>query len=112
LNLKNSKGAGKINMTVYEEKKRVSARIPFHAYQILTRAAEISGATLNQFLVQAAIEKAHMIIEKDKIINLSLRSANVFFDIIENPPTPNKALKKAMKVYKESFCDAEYRNSR
>ena len=93
-------------MTVSKEKERVSERIPIHAYQILSRAAEISGATPNQFLVQAALEKAQMIIEKDKIINLSLRSANLFFDAIEKPPTPNKKLKEAMEAYKKSFGDA------
>ena len=90
-------------MPILNEKQRVSARIPIHAYQTLIRAAEISGATLNQFLVQAAIEKAHTIIEKDQTINLSIKSANVFFNAIENPPKPTKKLKDAMRAYRESF---------
>jgi len=90
-------------MPILKEKERVSARIPIQAYQTLIHAAEISGATLNQFLVQAAIEKAQMIIEKDQTINLSIKSANVFFDAIENPPEPSKKLKDAMKAYRESF---------
>ena len=94
-------------MIVSKEKERISARVPKHAYQILTHAAEISGATLNQFLVQAALEKAQIIIEKNRRINLSARSAKVFFDAIENPPKPTGKLKSAMKVYKESFSDAK-----
>ncbi len=90
-------------MPISKEKERVSARVPIHAYRTLIRAAEISGATLNQFLVQAAIEKAQMIIEKDQTINLSIKSANVFFNAIENPPKPRKKLKEAMKAYKKSF---------
>jgi uncharacterized protein (DUF1778 family) len=90
-------------MPALNEKQRVSARIPIHAYQTLIRAAEISGATLNQFLVQAAIEKAHSIIEKDQTINLSIKSAKVFFNAIENPPKPEKKLKEAMKAYRDSF---------
>ena len=90
-------------MPISKEKERVSARIPIHAYQILIRAAEISGATLNQFLVQAAIEKAQMIIEKDQTVNLSIKSANIFFNAIENPPKPSEKLKEAMRAYKESF---------
>jgi len=93
-------------MIVSKEKERISARVPKHAYQILTHAAEISGATLNQFLLQAALEKAQIIIEKNRTINLSARSAKVFFDAIENPPKPTGKLKKAMKIYKESFSDA------
>lgn len=90
-------------MPILNEKQRVSARIPNHAYQTLIRAAEISGATLNQFLVQAAIEKAQMIIEKNQTINLSVKSANIFFSAMENPPKPGKKLKEAMKAYRDSF---------
>jgi uncharacterized protein (DUF1778 family) len=94
-------------MTILKEKERISARVPQHAYQTLTQAAEISGATLNQFLLQAALEKAQMIIEKNRTIKLSTQSAKVFFDAIENPPKPKGKLKKAMKIYKELFSDAE-----
>ena len=87
-------------MPIPKEKERVSARIPIQAYQTLTHAAEISGATLNQFIVQAAVEKAQMIIEKDQTVKLSFKSANVFFNAIENPPKPSKKLKEAMKAYR------------
>ncbi len=94
-------------MAVSKEKERISARVPKHAYQTLTQAAEISGATLNQFLLQAALEKAQMIIEKNRTIKLSTQSATVFFDAIENPPKPKSKLKKAMKIYKKSFSNAQ-----
>jgi uncharacterized protein (DUF1778 family) len=90
-------------MTIPKQTERVSARVPAQVYQTLTQAAEISGATLNQFLVQSALEKAKIIIEKDRIIDLTVRSANVFFEAIENPPAPNKKLTEAMKAYKETF---------
>ncbi len=45
-------------MAISKEKERISARVPQHAYHTLTQAAEISGATLNQFLLQATLEKA------------------------------------------------------
>ena len=86
-------------MALSKARERISARVPQHAYQTLTQAAEISGATLNQFLLQAALEKAQMIIEKNRTIKLSTQSAKVFFDAIENPPKPKSKLKKAMKAY-------------
>jgi uncharacterized protein (DUF1778 family) len=69
----------------------------------LTQAAEISGATLNQFLLQAALEKAQIIIDKNRTIKLSTQAATVFFDTIENPPKPKSKLKNTMKTYKESI---------
>jgi hypothetical protein len=41
--------------------------------------------------------------EKDQTINLSIKSANVFFNAIENPPKASKKLQDAMKAYRESF---------
>ena len=46
-------------------------------------------------------------IEKDRIIDLTVRAANVFFEAIENPPAPDKKLKEAMKAYKETLHNAE-----
>ena len=39
-------------------KERVSARIPRQSRELLEKAAALSGATLNQFVVQAAIRPA------------------------------------------------------
>lgn len=43
-------------------------------------------------LVQAALEKASSIIEKEHTINLTMKSADVFFEAVSNPPEPNSNL--------------------
>ena len=82
---------------------RVSARVTPSVYDTLTEASEISGATLNQFLVQAAMEKAHAIIEQENKIRLTRQSAKHVFEIIENPPKKNPKLTKAMKKFKQDL---------
>ena len=82
--------------------ERITARVSEDIRNRLTEAAAFSGATLNQFLVQAAVEKADTIIEKERIVNLSYRDAEVFFNAIENPPRPNAKLRKAVKIFKAS----------
>ena len=86
---------------------RVSARVPSHVYITLTQAAELSGATLNQFLVQSAFEKAQLIIEQERVINMTQQSAGIFFDAIEKPPAPGKKLKKVVKTYKRLKANAK-----
>ena len=86
--------------------ERVTARVPGHVYDMLTQAAELEGATLNQFLIQSALEKAQAVIEKEHLIHISMKSAKTFFDAIENPPAPHARLIAAMKAYKNSFPDA------
>ena len=51
--------------------ERITARISKPTKGTLEVAANIMGATLNQFLVQAALEKAENIIKKDKLIGLT-----------------------------------------
>lgn len=89
-------------MRTTQDNQRVSARVPAKVYDALAQAAELTGATLNQFLVQSAYEKAQEVIEKERFIKMTVRSASVFFDAIEQPPLPNKKLKAAAKLYKRA----------
>lgn len=88
--------------TLAEE--RIPARMPTAVYERLVEAAQAVGATLNQFLVQAALEKADAILEKERTIKLSAASSEALFAIMENPPEPNEYLKEAMRRRKETLC--------
>ncbi len=79
--------------------ERITARVNEHIKATLTTAADLTGATLNQFLVQSALEKAEQIIEKDKLIQLSQQDTQLFFKLLDNPPKPNDKLKNAVKNY-------------
>ncbi len=81
--------------------ERITARVSEQVKSTLNTAADLMGATLNQFLIQAALEKAENIIEKDKVIHLSNQDAEIFFSSLENPPQPNRKLKNAFDNYKE-----------
>ena len=81
--------------------ERISARVSEKVYETLTRAADVVGSTVSQFLVQSALERARTVIEEQSIIRLSEESARRFFDAIENPPAPNEKLKAAFRAHEE-----------
>lgn len=83
---------------------RIPARMPTAVYDRLVEAAQAVGATLNQFLVSSALEKADQILEQERVIKLSAASSEALFAIMENPPEPNEYLKKAMQYRKETLC--------
>jgi len=85
-----------------DKKERITARTSVEIREKLIEAAAFSGTSLNQFLVQAAIEKAQDIIERERLIKLSDEDTQVFFDALENPPEPNDKLKNAVERYKNS----------
>jgi uncharacterized protein (DUF1778 family) len=76
---------------------RVSARIAPGVYNTLAEASEITGSTLNQFIVHAALEKAQNIIDRENKIRLNKQSSDQLFELIENPPKPNHKLVETMK---------------
>lgn len=84
---------------------RIGARVPREVYETLCRAAELSGATVNQFLVQAALKEAQAVIEREDVIRLSPRDWNWLLDLMENPPRPNAKLKAALKRYQKARQD-------
>jgi uncharacterized protein (DUF1778 family) len=87
---------------------RVVARIPPAVKETLQQAADLSGATLNQFLVQAALTAANQILETERTIALSERDAQTVFDLLENPPTPNQQLLAAVDRHR-AFIRENYR---
>lgn len=91
-------------MTLNKIEERIPARMPHEVYERIVAAAQAVGATLNQFLVQSALDKANDILERERVITLSTRAAKTFFDLIDNPPEPNDRLKKTMKHRKALLC--------
>lgn len=86
--------------------ERITARVTEHIKDTLLAAAELTGATLNQFLIQSALEKAEDIIEKDKLIQLSDKDTLFFFQSLEAPPTPNSKLTNAIDNYRANIQQA------
>ena len=83
-----------------EEKVRITARIPSELRETLEQAAQLEGATLNQFVVQSAYEQAQRVLERETVIRLSQRDAQKVFSLLEHPPKINPRLKNAVKAYK------------
>ena len=65
-----------------EPRKRITARVSEGVRDTLEQAAELLGATVNQFVVQTAYVEAHKLLA-----------------LLDNPPKPNKRLKDAVKTY-------------
>jgi uncharacterized protein (DUF1778 family) len=91
--------------TTIAKQGRIGARVPHEVYETLCRAAELTGATVNQFLVQAALKEAQKVIEREEVIRLSPRDWNWLLDLMETPSKPNAELKAAMKRYQKAKRD-------
>lgn len=79
--------------------KRLTTRITGHVQDKLQMAADLVGATVNQFVVQAALEKAEKVIESESTIVLTRRESLRLLELIENPPPRNEKFLQAMARY-------------
>lgn len=97
--------------SVAEERGRITARVPLAVQEKLQEAADLVGATVNQFVVQSALEKAEQIIDRETMIGLTRRDAAMLIDLLENPPKPNAALKRALERYKGKIENGKLRST-
>jgi len=80
---------------------RITARVPRTTRTTIERAAAIYGATINQFIVQAAVERANEVLRSMEMVKLSSRDAQVFIEALTKPPAPNKKLRDAVRAHKQ-----------
>lgn len=85
-----------------QTRKRFITRITGHALDKLRLAADLSGATVNQFVVQAAMEKAAKVIESESRIILTRRESLQLMELLENPPPRNEKFLQAQARYLSS----------
>ena len=78
---------------------RITARVSQNVVDVLELAAGMVGSTLNQFVTQAALEKAERIVENERILQMSEKTAAWFFDLLDNPPPPSQNLVDALSHY-------------
>jgi uncharacterized protein (DUF1778 family) len=91
-----------------DSRERISARIPKELYEKFMKAVEISGVSLNAFIVQTLSKEADELIDRHNYEMLKvtrLEDALWFKQQIEGPALSNKKLKQAFRSYKELTHD-------
>ena len=104
-----TENAGEIMATNTKRKgTRLVARTSTEIQEIIQRAADYSGTTLSQFLIESAMEKARNVIERTETLHLSMAGADALFADLESPPKANSKLLKAAKHYKNTVNVRNY----
>lgn len=76
---------------------RVSTRVPKNVQARLEEAASLVGATVNQFMLRAAIKEADEVIDRERVIRLSKRDSARLLELLDNPAPPNAKLRRALE---------------
>jgi len=79
--------------------ERIEARISPNALAVIRLAAQLQGRSVSDFMVVAAQEAAHKIIEEEQIIRLSLEDQQSFVEALLAPPEISPAMKRAKEAH-------------
>jgi uncharacterized protein (DUF1778 family) len=97
----------KVATMLAQTANRLTTRITGHVQDKLQAAADILGSTLNQFVVQAALEKAEKVIENESTILLTRKESLWLLDLIENPSPRSERFRKAQARYQRIKSNAD-----
>lgn len=78
---------------------RIEARISPDALQAVKRAAELQGRSVSDFVIAAASEAATRAIAESHLIRLAVGDQERFANLLENPPEPSPALRRAKEAH-------------
>lgn len=83
--------------------ERLEARISGEKKAVLQHAAELSGRTLSEFVVESAQAAAMRVIQEHENIRLSQAEQIAFVTALLNPAAPNNRLRKAAANYRQQL---------
>lgn len=86
--------------------RRLTTRITEHVQDTLQAAADLVGATLNQFVVQAALEKAERVIESETTLLVTRREALRVFELTQASPVRNEQFLRAQARHQTAVENA------
>jgi len=74
---------------------RMDVRLASDHKALIERAAAYSGETLTGFAVSTLVREATRIVQEHEIVTLSERDRDRFVELLDNPPAPGDALRRA-----------------
>ncbi|WP_198781964.1 DUF1778 domain-containing protein [Shewanella putrefaciens] len=79
---------------------RITARVDVDTQDLLTKAAALAGmSSINSFVLNAAIEKAKQVIEREQTLKLNQADAVLLMEALDKPTVVNTKLKLASERY-------------
>ena len=86
-----------------QEIERLEARISTEKKTFLKNAAELSGRTLTDFVINSAYEAAIRVIQEHQQLHLTATDRDIFVQALLNPPKVSDVLLNAVEQYKKDI---------
>lgn len=84
-------------MAVSTKNNRIDLRIDDINKEILERAAHIRNLSLTAYITSVCLNQAKLDIQENESLYLSGKDRDLVYQLLENTPEPNEALKELFK---------------
>lgn len=81
---------------------RIEMRCEESEKELLNRAAALKGMRTTTFIRELALEQARYVIDQAEHVELNERSYRQILDLLDNPPAPNDALRRALRAHRSA----------
>lgn len=68
---------------------------------LIEKAAAYSGESLTGFTVSTLVREARRVVQEHEMVILSTRDSECFVALLDSPPAPNEALRRAVERHTE-----------
>jgi uncharacterized protein (DUF1778 family) len=83
------------------KKTRLNFQVSSEHKQLLERAASICGQSVSEFAISKLLPLAEETVAEAERTQLTARDRDLFLKMLESPPEPNEALRRAAERYRE-----------
>ena len=84
-------------MAIAIKEKRIEFRVSDEAKKIIEQAATLSNISVSSYILSVVLKQAKLDLAQCGPITLNKEEANALQKNLDNPPEPNKELKKLLK---------------
>jgi uncharacterized protein (DUF1778 family) len=88
---------------------RIDFRITPNVKDLIERAASLQGMTTSEFIKSVVVPASQQVVQQHETRVLSDRDRDLFLLLLDNPPTPNEALKAAARRLKNQVRSGDVR---
>jgi len=86
------------------KEERFSIRTTAERKNLIATAAKISHVSITDFVLSNVLKAAERVIAESETIVLNNEERDRFLALLDNPPSPNEALKAAMLEHREHLA--------
>jgi uncharacterized protein (DUF1778 family) len=88
-------------------RERVDFRLEPEHKALIERAAAYRGETMTGYAISTLVREAQRVVREHEVVTLSERDRDRFLELLENPPEPTDALRRAATRHQTLIAGSE-----